>query len=176
MAARFSGPAWCSEFPCSTLTTNLASPFRENAERFIEALRNAGASVTISTTFRPPERAYLMHFAWLIAKRKIGPDEVPSYPGVDVDWTCGGDETAAIVAAKAMVDAYGIAYQPTLRSRHTEGRAIDMTILWRGTSDVVDARGVTHSCSKQEDLWAVGASYGVRKLPSDPPHWSDDGH
>jgi hypothetical protein len=26
------------------------------------------------------------------------------------------------------------------------------------------------------DLWAVGATYGVLKLPSDPPHWSSNGH
>ena len=25
-------------------------------------------------------------------------------------------------------------------------------------------------------LNAVGATYGVNKLVSDPPHWSDDGH
>jgi uncharacterized Zn-binding protein involved in type VI secretion len=29
---------------------------------------------------------------------------------------------------------------------------------------------------KMSDLHAVGASYGVHKLVSDPPHWSDDGH
>ena len=26
------------------------------------------------------------------------------------------------------------------------------------------------------DLYPVGASYGVHKLESDPPHWSADGH
>ena len=54
--------------------------------------------------------------------------------------------------------------------------AMDITIKWSGTIQVIDARGVTQNVMKQQDLWPVGASYGVHKLPSDAPHWSSDGH
>jgi len=60
-----------------------------------------------------------------------------------------------------MVAGYGIAYRPALTSRHIQGRAIDMRITgWKGT---------------EQELYARGASFGVRKLIKDPPHWSDDG-
>ena len=36
--------------------------------------------------------------------------------------------------------------------------------------DVRPRTGLNH------ELWAVGATYGVLKLPSDPPHWSSTGH
>lgn len=172
---RPSGPAWCSEFPCSVLTTQLAQPFRDCAERFLAALRSAGASVTASTTFRPRERAYLMHWAWRVAHGLVAPSAVPALPGVDIDWTHGGCTNAAIAAATEMVSTYGIAFQPSLNSRHIEGRAIDMTIRINGPIKITDAHDVIHLCTKTEDLYAIGASYGVYKLLTDSPHWSEDG-
>jgi hypothetical protein len=176
-----SGPAWCDQFPCSVQTNNLASPFREAAEAFLEALRTAGAVVTVSTTFRPAERAYLMHWSWLIARGRVQPGDVPPREGVDIDWTHGPGHLAdARQAASAMVATYGISttmpYPPSLTSNHTLGLAIDMTVAWRGSIFVTDARGASHLCTAQADLWPVGASYGVHKLATDPPHWSVDGH
>lgn len=169
-----SGPNWCSEFPCSVRLEDLASPFRENAERFVEALRNSGASVSIATTRRPRERAYLMHYAYQIAY-SIDPKSVPSMPGVNIDWAHGGDVFAAKAAATEMVRTYGIKYIPSLDSNHIRGLAIDMTVSWRGQIKVVDARKVEHLCREPHDLWAIGASYSVFKLPADPPHWSFNG-
>jgi hypothetical protein len=80
-----------------------------------------------------------------------------------------------------MVDLFGIAFQPSLTSRHIEGRAIDMTIGWAGTIQLRDktgklrALGAPRSGDANKDLHAIGATWGVRKLVSDPPHWSDDG-
>ena len=57
-----------------------------------------------------------------------------------------------------------------------------MTIGWQGTPNIRDFNGQRHaiSCCPQNgsnpELIAVGATYGVFKLVSDPPHWSDDGH
>jgi D-alanyl-D-alanine dipeptidase len=171
-----SGPAWCNQFPCSVLTTNLVEPFRTNVERFLTALRNAGATVAISTTYRPAERAYLMHWAYRIAHGLTPASVVPSLTGVAIDWTHAGDNNAAVHAATLMCQTYGLVVQPVLQSRHTEGRAIDMTIGWRGTTQIKDSNEVLHVVKNQESLWVIGASYGVHKLPSDPPHWSDDGH
>jgi hypothetical protein len=81
-----------------------------------------------------------------------------------------------------MVSAYDIAYEPALKSRHTEGLAIDMDIKWSGELKIKDVKGkdvVIKSSPKDggnKDLQAVGADYGVIKLKSDPPHWSSDGH
>lgn len=39
-----------------------------------------------------------------------------------------------------------------------------------------NANGTEVYIQSQSSLHAVGATYGVYKLLSDPPHWSDDGH
>jgi hypothetical protein len=104
------------------------------------------------------------------------PALVPPMTGVNIDWTQGGDRAAARAAAREMMAGYNIAYPAALVSRHTQRRAIDITIRWKGTIIVKDARGVEHACVNEHDLWPIGASYGVHKLPSDPPHWSEDGH
>ncbi len=155
--------------------------FAAKVTAFLDALHKAGALVTISATYRPPERAWLMHYAYEIAHKKIAPGAVPVHDGIDINWlhlTNGKPDLAAsILAAKQMVAAYGIRHEPVLISRHTEGRAIDMTIDWKGKLKITDAGGVVHTCATQEDLWPVGESYGVMKLKQgDPPHWSDDGH
>lgn len=41
---------------------------------------------------------------------------------------------------------------------------------------IKDASDKDVDIRKLGDLYAVGATYGVQKLVSDPPHWSDDGH
>lgn len=170
------GPQWCARFPTSTFLGDLTQPFRDNAGNFIGALRQAGALVTISATFRPPERAYLMHWCCMIANSGQDPAHVPPMPGVDIDWTCRGDTTAARAAAKNMMARYNIAFPAALVSRHTQRRAVDMTIRFDGSIQVRDQMGEAHSCSSQQALVPIGASYGVIKLASDPPHWSDDGH
>jgi hypothetical protein len=80
-----------------------------------------------------------------------------------------------------MCDLFQIAFEPSLTSRHIEGRAIDMTIGWNGTIKVKDRQGkarevgAPRSGDTNPDLHRIGAGYGVIKLVSDPPHWSDDG-
>jgi hypothetical protein len=56
-----------------------------------------------------------------------------------------------------------------------------MTITWSGPIEIVDAAGATQPIDQPRNgndnatLHTVGTSYGVRKLLSDPPHWSVDG-
>jgi hypothetical protein len=33
----------------------------------------------VNNTFRPAQRAYLMHYCWLISRSRIDPDDVPAY-------------------------------------------------------------------------------------------------
>jgi hypothetical protein len=186
MADSPSGADWAKKFPTSKSLGDLKGSFAANAKKFHDAMKTAGAKVTISATFRPPERAYLMHYSYLIANG-TDPAKVPAMNGVNIDWQHKGkdgkpDPKAAVAGAKAMVKAYAIAYKPALKSRHTEGLAVDWSISWSGTLSIVDGDKKTQDIKSSprdggnKDLQAVGDSYGVVKLKSDPPHWSSDGH
>lgn len=183
--ASLSGAHWVSFFPTSRSLDDLAAPFRDGAKGFVQALRNAGADLTLSATFRPPQRAYLMHFAWRIAKQKLDPAEIPTMTGVPIEWR-HPTLAKSQAAARAMVAAYGISSglkePPSLKSRHTEGLAIDMTISWSGPLNIRRNDGRTESIDtaprngSNSRLVSLGKGYGVIKLLSDPPHWSNDGH
>lgn len=185
--ATLSGASWVSQFPSSSSVDDLKDPFRGEVKKFLAALAKAGAAVSISATYRPPERAYLMHYSFLIAKNQADPANVPAMAGVDIDWVhrnAAGqtDIVASRTGAAEMVTGYGIVYAPALTSRHTEGNAIDMTISWGGdlTIDQADGTATTIKSNPRTgdnaNLQSVGAGYGVTKLVTDPPHWSSDGH
>lgn len=178
-----SGAQWCSRFPGSADIADLTPGFAKHVSDFIHAMQAGGATVTVAATYRPPERAYLMHFACLISGYhgkdgrffQASPAAVPPMDGVDIDWTHGGNIVAARDAAAQMVTGYAIRYPAALVSRHTQRRAIDMMIRWNGTIRVSDGLHITHSVTRQEDLVPIGKTFDVIKLVSDPPHWSDDG-
>lgn len=173
---RPSGADWCKEYPTSRFVGDLAPAFRDKVAAFLAALKAAGLAVDIAATYRPAERAYLMHWSCMIGQGGQSPSAVPSMPGVDIDWTHGGDRAKAKAGARAMMAGYNIAFPAALVSRHTQRRAIDMTVHFRGAAMVKDAHGVAHPSASTHDLIPIGASFGVIKLESDPPHWSDDGH
>lgn len=186
MAKELSGSRWVQRFPDAKSTDALASDFGPGCRAFIAALRAGGARVIVSSTRRPAERAYLMHFCWRIFKGTMNPQNVPARPGVNIEWVHRGadgsvDLAASRAAAKAMVRAYGIAFAPALHSRHTEGRAIDMSIAWSGNLVIANKNGSkTTIRSKPRNgfniaLRRVGKTYKVTKHPTDPPHWSTDG-
>jgi len=108
--------------------------------------------------------------------------------GVDINWVHTNPNgtvnlAASHLAASQMVQGYGIAYAPALVSRHSEGKAIDMTISWTGDLTITNGSGTAvtinslpRNGSGNAALHHVGATYAVIKLHSDPPHWSTDGH
>jgi hypothetical protein len=179
--AQLSGVAWVSRFPTSKKTSTLTGDFRSKCDAFLAVLDDARARVTINATLRPPERAYLMHWSFVINTREVDPDDVPPHTGVEIEWV--HDTVAASRAAAAvMVHAYRIAHRPSLTSLHIFGKAVDMTVRWSGTLNIKQKNGTTRAISSSprtglnNELWAVGSTYGVIKLPSDPPHWSSTGH
>lgn len=179
--SELSGAQWVSRFPTSTQTSDLRSPFRENTERFIYALTTAGVDVDISATLRPPERAFLMHHCAKIADGLEHPSNVPTLDGVNIEWVhrdANGqiDLARSRQAARAMKNGYQIVYPPALISRHSQGRAIDMTISNHINKTVRNALNQDITITSQSVLHQIGATYSVKKLVSDPPHWSDDGH
>lgn len=175
-----SGVDWCQEFPGSEAIDDLADPFRTNFRNFLAAIHKAGASTIIAATFRPRERAYLMHFCWEIAHKVRKPQGVPSFPGVAIDWD-HGDDDASVKAAEAMVKGYKLKVAPALSSQHTLGLAVDLNITWQDNLSVLKMDKTSTIISSipktgmNTELWGVGLSYGVEKRASDPPHWSSNG-
>lgn len=187
-----SGRSWVSEFPTSVSLDDLAAPFATQATAFITALRAAGASVSISATLRPANRAFLMHWAWQIVNNAADPQTVPEREGIDIEWAHPDDAGAysrvkSVAGANAMVNAYemkNLKASPSLTSRHIEGNAIDTTISWAGTLTINNASGTAviintePRTSMNLELHAVGKTYGVIKFwggDRDNPHWSTDG-
>jgi D-alanyl-D-alanine dipeptidase len=159
-----------------------------NAKKFIAALKAASATVSIEATLRPKERAFLMHWSYRIGKEGYDPARVPEMTGVDIDWVhrdAKGAKNAPVskTNAEQMVAKYDIAYRPALESRHTEGKAIDLSISWNSSElKIKDAAGqeVTIKTGvkngENTELHKIGKSFSVIKLVSDRPHWSCDGH
>jgi hypothetical protein len=98
-----------------------------------------------------------MRLVWDIVREGLDLADVPVRADIRIVWSFAG--------ALEMFLEYGLRARPALDSLHIPGRALDMEVLdWMG---------------RDEDLHALGASYGVHKLitrPPDPVHWSDTGH
>lgn len=186
MSKNLSGLDWFKQnqakYPNSTKIADLDSSFKAKVQKFVDALKKGGAKITISTTKRSAERAAVMHWGFKLANGKVKPKGIPKIAGVDIEWD-HGDEKKSIAAAKEMLgpSGFGVVYQPSLTSRHIEGKAIDMDISWSKELTIKNKKGedVTISTSPRKgtnkELHKVGATYGVIKLASDPPHWSTDG-
>jgi len=171
----------------STSVDDLVEPFRANAKAFIKALEDAGATIDVGTTTRSDKRAYLFHWCWLIGLGKSKPSEATEMTGVDIEWD-HGDDAKSKQGSKEMIDGFGLAVPPSstnapaLQSNHTPGKAIDMDIAWKGTLKIKNKDGTEASVAfmdnvnKNTALHAVGETYGVKKLVTDAPHWSLDGH
>jgi hypothetical protein len=184
VAANLSGADWWhanqAKFPNSELVSALEAPFAAKVASFIAALKAGGASVTVSATRRNKVRAYLMNGSWVVSKGMTLAAKMKTEPGCSIVWD-HGDESTSRAAAKEMLDLFDIVFQPSLTSRHIVGLAVDMTISWAGTIKVKDGKGKDVSLPPpakptNPTLLALGASYGVLKLATDPPHWSDNGH
>lgn len=169
-----SGDSWVARFPTSKRVQDLVQPFRDNVTQFVGSLSNGSASVRLSATLRPPERAYLMHYSWRIFRENMNAAQVPAMPGVDIQWV-HPTPAATRLAAGEMVRGYGTVFRPSLSSRHTEGRAVDMTITDFVGKSFIDGTHQTITVINDAELHALGGTFGVIKLISDPPHWSDDG-
>ncbi len=166
---------------------DLAEPFKTNVKAYIKALKDAGAKVEIDTTKRSDKRAYLFHWSWKISLDKCKASDAEKMIGVDIEWDHGNDAESK-KGAEEMVSGFGLAIPPrsnqapALTSNHISGKAIDMTITWTGTIKVKNKTGVEVSVPFKANvdqntvLHNVGATYGVKKLKNDAPHWSLTGH
>ena len=191
-----SGKKWVAKFPTSKDISDLESTFQANVNGFINAIKeknedgtpiNSGVNVDILATYRPPERAFLMHWSWCIVKEHYDANKVPKMDGVDICWW-HGDQTKSEEAAQEMVDGYTInklKVAPALNSRHTSHQAIDMSITWSGDLNIKNYDGTPIKITKaprnstNPDLIKIGKTYGVIHFltpENDVNHWSTDGH
>ncbi|HEX4418126.1 MAG TPA: hypothetical protein VH165_09530 [Kofleriaceae bacterium] len=184
-----SGVSWCAQFPTGTTIGELTdATFQANVQAFHDAMVAAATpanalNISISATYRPAERAHLMHYSYNVYNGTTSPADAnaaSAAAGISINWD-HGDAATSRAKAGEMVTKYGIAYAPALVSRHTEGKAIDWNITWSGSLMIAKKDGTakldcTGDGTSSANLHAVGASYGVHKLDSDPPHWSTDGH
>jgi len=183
--AGLSGDAWWvanqAQFPNSNRLADLKPPFRERAIAFIDALKAAGASVSVTSTLRHPIRAYLMHYSWTVSKGIDSPSSVPAKDGCPIKWD-HGNLARSRAGAREMRDRFGMAHIAALKGRHIDGHAVDMNIDWTGALSITDANGRVHAIGAPRNgkdnraLHAVGATFGMHKLVTDAPHWSIDGH
>lgn len=183
--SNLSGKAWWranqSKYPNSQEIDDLESGFRSNVEDFIGSLRQAGASLVVNSTRRNPIRAHLMHYCWKIAYGELDPEDVPKRGGLDIEWD-HGDLEKSRSAAEEMVKLFGMAHIAALSSNHIRGKAIDMNISWKDTLVMtrptplltrIESRPRT---GQNRELHEIGDTvFGVRKLVTDPPHWSYNG-
>src|SRR5665213_1077638 len=108
--SEYSGPEWCSRFPGSVSPNDLLPDFRDRVLAFISVMQRGGATVHIGATYRLRERAYLMHWCCKIADFGQDPGTVPRMPGVEIDWSHGGNASGARAAATAMKKGYAIQF------------------------------------------------------------------
>lgn len=191
--AKLSGKAWWDANekidPLNKKSSDiedLESTFQGKVKEFKKALDDAGTSISIDTTKRPKERAYVLHYAWQVAKGNVQANAVPAMTGVDIVWD-HGDDTKSKAGAQEIVTAANVASKPSLTSNHIEGKAIDWTITWTGdlkikekggTDRVIKTTPLNGGDPGNTELHDVGKGYGVIKglfSIKDPPHWSFDG-
>jgi hypothetical protein len=182
-----SGAQWCARFPGSKDVSKLRPSFQLPVSDFISAIESAGGSVKVNATYRPPERAYLMEWCWMVFRGRVEPGNVPSRDGVNINRVHLTKERS-IAAATSMSRAYDMDRLHTKpagdKSLHCIGEAVDMNIGWKGVLAIQDSAGDTVEISStprdgmNQELAEVGLTYGVVKFrggAADRPHWSTNG-
>ncbi len=184
-----SGAVWAGRFPGSTSTDTLTPDFKVAVDLFIAAIKSAGGQVKIGNTYRPEQRAYMMHWAHKIFRNGLNPTKVPAMPGVAIEWV-HPTRAESVAAAGKMVEEFEIGdlaanTSPALSSLHTLRQAVDMRIWWTGNLVVENMDGTITTIDTEPrtgmkvKLKVVGRTYGVIKFVGgnkDKPHWSTTGH
>ena len=162
-----SGKDWCSKFlePSTEegKLSQLSPDFQRRARGFINELRSKNYTVTVTSAVRPAERAYLMHYAWEIAKNNLDPKDVPSKPGVNINWV-HPTLAESKKAAQSMVDTYGMVSHAALETDHTKGNAMDITINGSKTPP-------KEAISIGKDTWKIMWGGDWSGSDYDPVHW-----
>ena len=153
------------------------------AEAFVNGLRAAGAQVHVEAGLRHPNRAFLMHYAWGVARGKYTPAQANTAcrgRGIDIEWDHGNTADSR-AAAQALVDAFGFVRQASITSNHIRGLAID--ILISELPDSITMNGRTYNTRQgasgadaAASVAPIGKDMGVIWFGArDYVHWSHNG-
>jgi hypothetical protein len=183
LARTVSGWSWMSHFPMTESVDTLDATFASNVRRFASALEEGGANAAIISTRIPPERAYLMHWAWRIAKGGYDPRQVPDMSGVYINWW-HGDLEMSRRGALEMVKGYDLETAkspPPLVSPYTQGKVVVMHVSWLDELYLKDTNGEINLIQgaprngHNYDLAEVAKMYRLLRLVFDPlteqVHW-----
>jgi hypothetical protein len=178
-----------------------AGDFATRIQALLGQVRRQGSEAYLVSTVRHPERGYLMYGAFILS-RASDLDEVARRVaklerlnrawdlGIPIEWRHPDSWRATVEQAQAMADAYNVAYasQSGARSsRHYEGEAVDFVVVdlprrltLTAPDGEAERRFDLSAPEESRDLnltprlleW-VEAHFGMAKLRSDYPHWTD---
>jgi hypothetical protein len=175
------------------------SDLAERVDGLLAQLEEQGAQVWLTSTVRSRERGYLMWGAYLLSRAQ--PNELaPAIArlrslnsewklDVPISWAHPDGARATRDAARRMADAYRVVHASeggARNSSHYGGGAVDMVALALprkltlrapdGATRTFDLSAPAHArdLSLEPELirW-IEVHFGLHKLTSDYPHWSD---
>jgi hypothetical protein len=176
------------------------SALAQRVRSLIAQLRAQGAEVYLNSTVRSPERGYLMWGAFLLSRAANEEELLAGVKRlerareewgleVQIRWLDPKGWQATRDAALAMAETYEVVFATEAGARasdHYTGNAVDLVALGLPTrlelrapegeirvfdlSDPAEARDL--SLSPQIIEW-LEAQFGLQKMRSDYPHWSD---
>jgi len=168
----------------STEFSALDPSWGPRVQAFVEGLLAAGAQVRVTAGLRHPNRAFLMHYAWGVAQGQYTPaqaNEACRGRGINIEWDHGTTESCR-AAAQALVSAFGLVHQASIKSNHIQGLAIDMEISDLPASITMNGRTYATQCGAcgedaARSVAPIGHAMGVIWFgPGDVVHWSHNGH
>ncbi len=198
--ARFENPETEAEM-LAALERHGRGDFAARLGTLLAQLRDQGAEAYVYSTVRSPERGYLIYGSFILSRagsasevreRVARLDRLNREWGLDIPirWDHPGGPQATIAAARRMANAYDVVYATEHGARHSshyDGVAVDFAVMDLPRRLTLTApqggasRGFDLSAPEQtRDLnltpklidW-VEQHFGLRKLRSDYPHWSD---
>jgi hypothetical protein len=198
--ARYRNPADREEMLAALRAERPDATFADRIDDLLTQLEAQGAEVYLASTTRYRERGYLMWGAFHLSRAKDQAELESRLAVVDarnaewgldvpIDWDGAGDWQATRDAARQMADTYDVVYateKGARSSNHYGAKAADLIAIdlpRRLTLTAPD--GATRSFlltadDESRDLsltprlidW-LEAHWGMRKLRSDYPHWTD---
>jgi hypothetical protein len=199
-AMRYPNPAEEAEALKALSALRADDSFAERIRSLIGQLRAQGAEVYLNSTVRSRERGYLMWGAFLLSRATSEADLKARVDrlrvartqwglAVPIRWMHPAGWQATREGARAMAETYEVVFASEAGARasdHYTGRAADLVALalprrleLRSPQGVVrhfdlSAHAASRDLSLSPELidW-LEANWGIRKLRSDYPHWSD---
>ena len=200
-AMRYRNPQGEADMLAALSHQRKAHSFESRIHDLMTQLRTQGAEVYLNSTVRSPERGYLMWGAWLLSRSdderelrrtlaKLDRANVDWGLDVPIVWWHPAGWRATREAAREMADTYDVVYateKGARSSRHYTGHAVDLVAVGlprrielaapdgaRRTFDL-SAPDQTRDLSLTPRLieW-IETHFGLSKLRSDYPHWSDE--